>query len=379
MFVEELIKVYEDVVQVNSEADHYKDRLLLLLEGLSVREVSEKLYTPYGTVKATRQKTRSMLARDPVGAHQVLSSIVSGGEDVEGLNQVDRLQLTDVRQAQLSARITGYVDAIFGTILSDEEQGDIVTFTPVQRDVFVVELMKAYEKEVPVTVNSMLQGERLRRMLDGMTTRAIADVLSQSRGNVWRSQKSMNAIFDRCPDEVRQAYHIARQLEAEVHDTDEQVASDPSELDAPDDINEPDIPEHTDVLSEPMLSESPEQEVPVDRLIEDTFLDLMQQFDFGYSEVKGLIDRLRGTSNQTDSGLVKAHIAFLTAAREAGELLDESEFALLRAHLAPRPGRPPLSPGEIVELSADTTPDLDIDTVQRSIVGTLVKLKGARS
>lgn len=379
MFVEELIKVYQKVVEVNSETDHYKDRLLLLLEGLSVREVSEKLDTPYGTVRAARQKTWSMLARDPVGAHRVLSPIFSGSEGVEGSNQVDQLALTDVHQTQLSARVTEYVDAIFGTILSEEEQGDIVTFTPGQKDVFVAELMKAYENEVPVTVKSMLQGERLRHMLDGMTARAIADVLNQDRGNVSRSKKSMKAIFDRCPDEVHQAYHTARQLEVEEHaSVVERVVPDSSEVDMSDDISEPDTPEYVDVPTEPTPNESHEQEVPIDRLIEDTFLDLMHEFDFGYSEVKGLIDRLKGTSNQMDSGLVKANIAFLTAARQAGELLDESESALLRAHFALRPGRPPLSPSEIVELFKDI-PGIDIDTVQRSIVGALAKLKGVRS
>ncbi len=378
LFVEELIKVFQKVVQINSEIDHYKDRLFLLLEGLSLREVSEKLETPYGTVKAARQKTWSMLARDPVGAHQVLSPILSRNEGMEGSNQVDRLALTDVHQTQLLARVTEYVHAIFGDILSDEEQNDIVTFTTGQKDVFVAELIKAYEKQVPITVKSMLQGERLRRMLDGMTTRAIADVLSQDRGNVSRSKKSMKVIFERCQDEVRQAYHAARQLEAEEHLTDEQVVSDSSGVDVHDDNDELDATERVGIPPESTPNESHEQEVPIDRLIENTFLDLMHEFDFGYSEIKGLIDRLKGTSNQTDGGLVKANIAFLAAAREAGELLDESESALLRAHFTPRPGRLPLSPSEIVEAFKDI-PGLDTDTVQRSIVGALTKLKRVRS
>lgn len=380
IFATELIRVYEFAVERNGAMEGYKERLMLLLEGLSNDEVRERLdIESVTTVRTMRHKIRSMLERDPVATRQVLSIVLPDREGVDELKQIEQLPIMGVRQAQELTQMMENISTIFGGILSEEEQSGISTLTPVQKDVLVAELVKAYEHEVHVPGHSAALSKRLRYMLDGMATRNIAKMLKDRTAHITRSKKAMNAIFMRFPDEVRQAYHTARQLEAEERTAEEQVILDLSMVDVPDDNDEPDVIKYADISSVTTFNKPPEQEeISIDRLIENTFLDLMHEFDFGYSEVKGLIDRLKGKSNQTDSGLVKANVAFLMAAREAGELLDEPESALLRSHFAPRPGRPPLSPSEIVELSAGTL-DLDIDTVQRSIVGALAKLKGVRS
>lgn len=367
ILVDGLMGIYREVSHKPEYADVHGQRLTLMLAGHRVKEIGKILHTPAATIQFTFKSLGPMFERHPSGVREAYESTLREAiDDTESSIEPNLVATMPARvERTIQPNPSGekqtvtyrHIKGVFEGILSDEDMRHIEQFESYQRDIFVGLLADIYKKVSYQPGRGDARVAQFRRMLDGLKMADIAEELSCPEKHIQEGRRKLKLMMSRSPDEVAAAFAVAK------------AALPPDETG---------VAENGNVRSESTSSEDHESEMPVDRLIENTFLDLMHEFDFGYSEVKGLIDRLKGTSNQTDSGLVKANIAFLTAARQAGELLDESESALLRAHLAPRPGRPPLSPGEIVESFKDI-PGFDIDTVQRSIVGALAKLKGARS
>lgn len=368
VFVDRLMEVYREVSHKPEYAAVHGQRLGLMLEGRRVKEIRELLDTPDATIHFTFNSLGQMFERHPSGAREAYAAAIYEEIDTEVVPVAVSETIVPIRvdkkvqpepSGERQTTTHQHIKAVFGSILSDEDMLCIEQLEPHQRDLFTGLLTDIYRKVSKYPERGEVQVARFRRMLDGLRTVDIAREQGCSEVNIQQSRRSMRQMMGRLPDDVIAALVTAKGTLLPADD--ETVA-----------------PTDSATSPEPMPSENHEQDVPVDSLIDETLFSLMEQFDFGYSDVKGLVDRLKGISNRTDSGLVTANIALLTAAREVEDMLDQTALLLLRAHLTPRPGRPPLSPSEIVERVKDT-PGFDIETVQRSIVGALAKIKEARS